>query len=152
MLFGALVIVIMGVLIVNYFNDKKGELTPALNTQNNNAEITYEVKKGDSLWRVAKNQMGSGYKWTELKKLNNLKSDALEVGQKLTIPQEQKSVLSATNSKITTDTYTVVKGDSLWSIAVLAYGDGYRWSSIAKANNLKNPNTIHVGNVLKLPR
>jgi nucleoid-associated protein YgaU len=45
-----------------------------------------------------------------------------------------------------------VKGDSLWKIAVRAYGDGYKWVSIAKANKLVNPNLIHSGNVLTLPR
>lgn len=147
MVFGGLVIVIMGILIVNYFKDKKGELVPATNTDNKT--VSYEVKKGDSLWKIAEEKMGSGFKWQEIKDANKLASNTIEVGQKLTIPEV--SVLSA-NTKITTDTYTVVKGDTLWDISVLAYGDGFKWSEIAKANNLKNPNLIHTGNVLKLPR
>jgi nucleoid-associated protein YgaU len=59
---------------------------------------------------------------------------------------------AATNSLITTDSYTVVKGDSLWKIALRAYGNGYKWMDIAKANKLHNPNRIHVGNVLLLHR
>lgn len=54
--------------------------------------------------------------------------------------------------KIASTTYTVVRGDYLWEIAVRAYGDGYKWLDIARANNLVNPNVIHAGNVLQLPR
>lgn len=54
--------------------------------------------------------------------------------------------------KISGDSYTVVKGDNLWNIAVRAYGDGYKWVEIAKLNNLANPDIIHPGNVFKLPR
>ena len=50
------------------------------------------------------------------------------------------------------DSYTVVKGDNLWNIAVRAYGDGFRWTEIAEANNLVNPSIIHRGNVFVIPR
>lgn len=49
-------------------------------------------------------------------------------------------------------TYTVVHGDNLWEIAVRAYGNGYKWVEIAKANNLSHPGVIHAGNTLTLPR
>ncbi len=48
-------------------------------------------------------------------------------------------------------TYQVVKGDTLWSIAIKVYGDGYRWPEIAKANKLQNPNLIHSGNIFVIP-
>ncbi|PIZ97158.1 MAG: lectin, partial [Candidatus Levybacteria bacterium CG_4_10_14_0_2_um_filter_35_8] len=38
------------------------------------------------------------------------------------------------------------------NIAVRAYGDGYRWVDIARANGLENPDLIFSGNVLKIPR
>lgn len=56
-------------------------------------------------------------------------------------------------NKITGSKYKVVHGDSLWTIAVRAYGDGYRWVDIAKANDLENnPGLIHAGNTIKIPR
>ncbi|MCK8779141.1 5'-nucleotidase C-terminal domain-containing protein [Rhizobium sp. NTR19] len=47
--------------------------------------------------------------------------------------------------------YTVVKGDSLWKIAEATYGDGARWTDIAKANTLRRPNHIEIGDELELP-
>lgn len=47
--------------------------------------------------------------------------------------------------------YVVEKGDSLWKIAAEKYGDGALWQRIAKANTLKHPNHIEVGEELELP-
>lgn len=54
--------------------------------------------------------------------------------------------------KIEGDTYTVVSGDWLSTIAARAYGDIYAFDKIAKANNISNPDVIEPGQVLKLPR
>jgi nucleoid-associated protein YgaU len=48
--------------------------------------------------------------------------------------------------------YTVVKGDYLSQIAAKYYGDGNHWTAIAKENNLSNPEVIHAGNVLTIPK
>ena len=48
-------------------------------------------------------------------------------------------------------TYTVVKGDCLWSIALNKLGDSSRWSAIAAINNIKSPYTIYPGQQLTLP-
>lgn len=50
------------------------------------------------------------------------------------------------------DTYTVVRGDTLWDIAERAYGDGFKWKEIAEANDLVNPSLIHRGNEFTIPR
>lgn len=49
------------------------------------------------------------------------------------------------------DSYTVVKGDSLWAICKKFYGDGSLAYKLATANGIKNPNLIYPGQVLTLP-
>jgi nucleoid-associated protein YgaU len=50
-------------------------------------------------------------------------------------------------------TYTVVAGDSLSKIAKNIYGDAKKWQKIYEANKdqIKNPDLIHPGQVLKIP-
>ena len=48
---------------------------------------SYTVKKGDTLWRIAHNQLGSGKRYTEIKTASGLKSDKLIAGQVLNIPK-----------------------------------------------------------------
>lgn len=48
--------------------------------------------------------------------------------------------------------YTVTRGDSLSAIAKKYYGDGSKWTEIAKTNNLATPNRIYAGTVLTIPK
>jgi nucleoid-associated protein YgaU len=52
-----------------------------------------------------------------------------------------------------TRTYTVVSGDSLSKIAKKILGNAGRWKEIWEANKdqIKNPDLIHPGQVLKIP-
>jgi hypothetical protein len=48
---------------------------------------TYVVKKGDTLRKIAKKELGDGDKWHIIKQLNNLRDpDAIKVGQRLKMP------------------------------------------------------------------
>lgn len=49
--------------------------------------LTYTVKKGDSLWKIAKETMGKGSRYPEIVKLNGLSSLVIRVGQVLKIPE-----------------------------------------------------------------
>lgn len=69
-----------------------------------------------------------------------------------TTAPEQVMQTQTSISTISGDSYTVVHGDNLWNIAVRAYGDGFKWTEIAKANNLSNPSIIHAGNHFVIPR
>ncbi len=159
MVLGALVIVIVGILVVNYFKDKKAETLPSLTSQSASTK-EHVVVKGETLWSIAEDSFGSGYNWVDVKSENKLTTDKIEVGQKLTIPEvaakkptvTKEVVTVETQKAISGDTYTIEKGDSLWKIAVRAYGDGYKWVEIARENNLKNPNVIYTGTVLTLSR
>jgi len=48
---------------------------------------TYTVKKGDSLWKIAKKLLGSGNKYKQIQSANGLSSALIRVGQKLKIPK-----------------------------------------------------------------
>ncbi|MCH7321788.1 LysM peptidoglycan-binding domain-containing protein [Solibacillus sp. MA9] len=56
----------------------------------------------------------------------------------------------ATTGKETPKTHTVKTGDTLWAIAKRHLGDGSKYTQLAKLNNLSNPNSIKVGQVIKL--
>lgn len=47
--------------------------------------------------------------------------------------------------------YTVKAGDHLWKIAESEMKDGYQWTTIAKANNIKSPYVVRAGQTLKIP-
>lgn len=104
-----------------------------------NLEGYYIVQKGDSLWSIASKNNTTV---NELKKLNNLKTDTLQIGQILKLPGKQSD--NDTNDSII---YTVVKGDSLWAIA-----NKYNTTvdNIKKANNLSS-NLLQVGQTLIIP-
>ncbi|KKP47009.1 MAG: hypothetical protein UR39_C0006G0042 [Candidatus Woesebacteria bacterium GW2011_GWA1_33_30] len=152
MILGALVIVIVGSLVIKYIKNAKGTIPQELLGQPNSIELTqktHTVAKGENLWDLSVKYYGDGFKWVDIATENKL-ADAsiIEEGQKLVIPELETKETEA----ITSTTYEVVEGDTLWNIAVRAYGDGYSWVKIASENKLVNPNIIHVGNMLVLPR
>ncbi|MBU5676751.1 LysM peptidoglycan-binding domain-containing protein [Alkaliphilus sp. MSJ-5] len=46
--------------------------------------------------------------------------------------------------------YTVISGDTLWTICKKQLGDGSKYKEIATLNNIKNPDLIFPGQVLRL--
>lgn len=92
---------------------------------------TYTVKKGDSLYQIAKQ-----YNTTisNLMTINNLKSSNLSIGQKLKVP------VSNTSQNI----YTVKSGDTLYSIA---HANNTTVSDLIAKNNLST-STLSVGQKL----
>lgn len=83
------------------------------NTDKNPMEcVTYTVKKGDSLYSIAKK-----YNTTpeEIKRYNNLTSNTLSIDQRLKIPCNMDKTDTTTKPKYII--YTVKKGDNLYDIA-----------------------------------
>ncbi|MEH7808784.1 LysM peptidoglycan-binding domain-containing protein, partial [Bacillus safensis] len=94
-------------------------------------EIT--VKKGDTLWGISqKNDVSL----KDLKGWNNLSTDMIYVGDKLTISSKEK----------TQEQYKVQKGDSLWKIAQKF---NVSISDIKSWNNL-NSDIIMIGSTLSV--
>lgn len=101
--------------------------------------ITYTVQKGDTLYVIAKK-----YDTTvdQIKKLNNLTTNTLSIGQILKIPTTEIMEIPST-----TITYIVKPGDTLYSIA-REYNTTV--NNIKDLNNLYT-NLISVGQTLLLP-
>lgn len=115
---------------------------PTSSSATNNEEMspstktyTYQVKKGDTLYQIAKKNNTSVAK---LKKLNNLSSNTLTIGQTLLIPSSEEEYFI----------YIVVKGDTLYQIAKK---NNTTIDEIKKLNNLTT-NTLKIGQKLKIPR
>lgn len=111
---------------------------------------SYTVVKNDTLWGLSKKY---GVSVSDLKKANGVSGHLIYVGQKLQIPT--KSTKATKTAKIgtststvdtTSTTHTVVKGDTLWS---LAKKYGVSVSTLMKANNLSS-STILIGQSLNL--
>ena len=75
------------------------------------------------------------------------------IGAKYAKPQGRITVITAPAEEKTetAETYVVVAGDCLWSLAKKFYGNGALYNRIVAANPIKNPNLIHVGDVLNIP-
>lgn len=100
----------------------------------------YTVKSGDTLWTIAKN---NGLTVNELKKLNNLSSNSLSIGQILKISDNKLNNGTTSNE----NEYIVKSGDTLYAIANKF---GISVDSLKLENNLST-NTLIIGQKLLIP-
>ncbi|MYL21194.1 LysM peptidoglycan-binding domain-containing protein [Halobacillus litoralis] len=119
-------------------------------SSSNSGSGSYTVKSGDSLWAIAVNH---GMSVSKLKSMNNLSSDIIHPGQKLSLSgssssssESTSSSSSSSSSSESTSTYTVKRGDSL---SVIAYKYGTSVSSLKSLNGMSGT-TIYVGQKLKV--
>lgn len=122
---------------LNNYNQIIDIITNSISEYINKSNI-YTVKKGDTLYQIAKKY---NINVDELKKTNNLTTNNLSIGQKLTIPKKQ------TEKPTVTTIYTVKKGDTLYQIAK-KYNTTV--NDIKQLNNLTN-NLLSIGQELKIP-
>ncbi|MDR7002200.1 LysM peptidoglycan-binding domain-containing protein [Neobacillus niacini] len=104
---------------------------------------TYMVKKGDNLSHIASKNHTSVH---TLMALNGLKSDFLQINQKLKLPDTKAKKATVTKTSSPAKTYTVQKGDSLIKIANkyhVSVGDLKLWNTL-------NRTIIYPGQVLKV--
>ncbi len=146
-------------------------VTAAQPTPAPSAAHVYVVKKGDSLWKIAK---AESITVGELSRANNMtKTSTLKVGQKLTVPAgkaEKASVATASVIPASTDAnsapstatasaasstgtedsgnvYVVKSGDSLWKIA---RHQNVTVAALKQANSL-NGDSLKVGQKIHIP-
>ena len=107
LILGGLIILVVGLLVYNYFSKDKPSLGPAQQTENqtstdvspDNLPGKYTVKEGDTLFVIAEKYYKDGSKYSELVKANKLSSaDDIKAGQVLDIPKLGDQVMIASNS------------------------------------------------------
>ena len=110
-------------------------------------KITYTVKSGDVLGKIAE---AHGVSVAKIKEWNNLKSDSIRVGQKLTIYTKGGSAKSSSSSGSGSHTtYTVKSGDSFYSIA--KNYPGVSAQNIMDFNGLSS-SSLKPGMKIKIPK
>jgi len=153
--------------------NEQGQTTTDKADDVNNDKIIakYTVVKGDDLWHISERFYKSGYNYVDIMRENNIKgSGVITAGMELVIPKvEAKKITVVETTKITetekpaecatcaakeevaakgsidVGEYVTKSGDTLWNIAVRAYGDGFQWTKIYWANvkTFGNPDVIH---------
>ena len=101
----------------------------------------YIVQKGDTLYKIANKY---GITVQELKKINNIITDTLYIGQQLFVPQKDDIGNQPEEKYII---YTIQKGDSLWQISRKF---NVTIPEILELNNLTTIN-LQIGDKLKIP-
>jgi nucleoid-associated protein YgaU len=105
------------------------------------------VKPGDSLWKLAEENLGQGLRWHDLLAVNPAIVDAnhIEAGSQIFLPSIASSFRTATR-------IIVRKGDTLSKIAQTRFGHASYWNCIAQANpGVHDANRIFEGQSLLLP-
>ena len=132
------------------------------------ADITHVVAKGETLSSISKKYYNTASKWPQILAANKqvltdprrlmpkmrLRIPAAPVGEVAqAVVKSPTPRLEATTTKTDEKAYTVVKGDTLYRIALKRYGDGGRWKDLLKANQalLKDSTDIWPGMKLRIP-
>ncbi len=105
------------------------------------------VRPGDSLWKLAQQNLGRGIRWQELLAVNPqiTDPDRLRAGARIYVP-------ASATARLSSSTIQVRRGDSLWKIAQTRLGNAYSWPCIARANlQLRDADHIYEGQRLILP-
>ena len=98
---------------------------------------TYTVKSGDTLYSIASKNNTTV---DEIKKINNLTSNNLSIGQQLKLPTKNEEIIE-------TSEYIVKSGDTLYKIAL---ANNLTVADLINANNLSS-NTLTIGQKLIIP-
>jgi nucleoid-associated protein YgaU len=108
---------------------------------------TIIVQPGDSLWKLAQQNLGRGSRWQELLAANPgiVDPTRLAAGTEIVVPAKITGLKSDLR-------VTVQSGDTLTKIAQVTYGRAAAWSCIAQANpEIADVNRIYEGQQLLLP-
>lgn len=116
-------------------------------------ERTYTIKKDDSLYVIAKRELGSASRWKEIEKLNNVSSSDLKIGQVIKLPAAVAGTAPDSGSAPATGskTHTVAKGETLGDISKIYFGTTRNWKKIEAANPGVTSDSLKIGQKLVIP-
>lgn len=110
----------------------------------------YEVKQGDTLWKIAQEQLGDGNRYREIMELNGMTGTEIFPGDLLRLPGASGETPSVPETSPSYTEYTVQRGDTLWKIAQAQLGSGSRYREIMELNGLTSE-ALTPGQVLRIP-
>lgn len=139
--------------------------------------MVYTIKRGETLGAISKKFYGTSTKWKDILNANNITDEySVPAGKKIIIPgikptppkdnmpdtekdsdipdlSELPDVKGISDSPAggTNTTHTVGKGETLWNIAQLYFGDGMKHKDIARANPSVNPDRLIPGKKIIIP-
>lgn len=103
----------------------------------------YVFQKGDTLWSLAARYLNGGNQWTILADLNRISNpENIQIGTIIKIPG---------NKSADETIHTIIKGETLWGLAVQYLGNGSRWPEIVRLNPGMNPDNLQIGMAVKIP-
>jgi nucleoid-associated protein YgaU len=110
------------------------------------------VQPGDSLWRLARQNLGRGERWHELLAANPRIVDPnnIRAGTQIALPAVSASAATPLNIKAKIKAH---KGDTLWKLAKANLGKSSYWPCLARANPvILDPNLIYENQELLVPQ
>lgn len=118
-------------------------------TSPNTTFVTYKVRRGDNLWRIAK---AYGTTVGSIKRANNLVSNEIYPGMSLRVPTSSSSNTRYVYSGSGADdkeyvVYTIRRGDTLWEIA---RDHNVDINDLARWNDISSKSRLYPGDKLKI--
>ncbi len=126
-----------------------------------------QVDRGDTLWSLARDHLGSGQRWSQIADLNDGRTmvdggvfrsaDLIQPGWQLLMPPDAAGLpltpKTPAPAQAPTRTVSVASGDTLSQIALDTLGDAASYPRIAAANHdlIADPDKIDVGWRLTIP-
>jgi nucleoid-associated protein YgaU len=165
---GALVVVVSGILLFNYFNNQAPKFNKVTSTQSNaTASLSANTKTGTDTAMIAAQPTATAVaaaKATSVPKVTAKPTNAPTMIAQASVKPTTAPVATQTPTSTTAQNsssqstgelvakHTVVAGDSLWSISEKYYGTGYEWKKLVEANKITSPSVIEKGTVVDVPR
>lgn len=137
---------------------------PAVTADTDEAAVDYTVRRGDSLWKIAQEQLGDGMRFGEIVALNpdalRGRADFIDPGLVLRLPSDAPAIEETDGKPHPEETYVVEPGDTLWGIADEKLDAGERYPEVFEASRgtvqadgqrLTDPDLIRPGWELTVP-